>query len=85
MGSTNSSNIPNIVNNACKILAMDRMMTNGQKEIRGYVIAGILVLSLFLDSIVTYKHKGYEYSMNMEQKTGQHWVSDLKGNPLGDY
>ena len=60
-------------------------MTQKQKEIQGYVVAGLLVFSLFADSLFSYKHIGYEHSMDMEQKTGQHWVQDLKGNPLGDY
>lgn len=60
-------------------------MTSRQKEIQSYVVAAILIFAVFLDKLNNYVHNGYEYSIQMEQKTGQHWVQDLKGNPLGDY
>lgn len=60
-------------------------MTERQKEIRGYIFAAILILAAWGDTMNHYVHNGYEYSIKMEQQTGQHWVQDLKGNPLGDY
>jgi len=60
-------------------------MTDRQKEIQSYIIAAILILAAWGDTMNHYVHNGYEYSIKMEQKTGQHWVQDLKGNPLGDY
>jgi len=60
-------------------------MTQHQKEIQSYVFVGILIFAFFCDSVYKPLGKGYEHSMDMEQKTGQHWVQDLKGNPLGDY
>ncbi len=60
-------------------------MTERQKEIQSYVVAAILILAAWGDSLYKYTKTGYEYSIKMEQQTGQHWVQDLKGNPLGDY
>lgn len=55
-------------------------MTNRDKEIRGYIVVGILIFAVWLDSI--YKPLTNIYSEEMEQKTGQHWLMDLKGNPI---
>ena len=60
-------------------------MTNSKKEIQSYVFAAMLIFSMCADSFNHYIHNGYEYSIQMEQNTGQHWIQDLKGNPLGDY
>ena len=58
-------------------------MNNKQKEIQSYVFVAILIFAFWVDSV--YKPLNKEYSIQMEQKTGQHWVRDLKDNPLGDY
>lgn len=60
-------------------------MNNRQKEIQGYVFVALLIFAVFADSIYSYKKTGYNHSIDMEYKTSQHWVMDLKGNPLGDY
>jgi hypothetical protein len=60
-------------------------MTNRQKEIQSYVFVALLIFAVFADSIYSYKKTGYNHSIDTEYKTGQHWVMDLKGNPLGDY
>jgi len=60
-------------------------MTNRQKEIQGYIAAALLIFAVWGDSVYKYAGKGLDYSIAMEQKTGKHWIMDLKGNPLGDY
>lgn len=60
-------------------------MTNRQKEIQSYIVAALLIFAFFCDSVYKPLRKGSEHSITMEEKTGQHWVQDLKGNPLGDY
>ena len=60
-------------------------MTSKQKEIQSYVFIGLLIFAFFCDSVYKPLGKGYEYSIKMEEKTGQHWVRDLKDNSLGDY
>lgn len=60
-------------------------MTERDKEIRGYVVAALLIFAVWADSIYSYKKTGYNHSIDMEYKTGKHWIMDLKGNPLGDY
>jgi len=60
-------------------------MTQKQKEIQSYIFAALLIFAFWADSFNNYKNKGYEHSIQMEQKTGKHWVQDLKGKPLGDY
>lgn len=60
-------------------------MTLKQKEIQSYIVAALLILATWGDSVYSYKKAGYNYSIDMEQKTRQHWIQDLKGNPLGDY
>lgn len=57
-------------------------MSPKQKEISGYIVAGILVFAFWADSI--YKPLTNTYSEEMEYQTGQHWVMDLKGNPIKD-
>lgn len=47
-------------------------MTPKQKEISGYIIAGILIFAFWADSI--YKPLTNSHSEEMEYKTGQHWV-----------
>lgn len=54
-------------------------------EERSYIIVALLIFAAWADTQNHYIHNGYEYSIQMEQKTGQHWIRDLKGNPLGDY
>jgi len=58
-------------------------MTDLQKEIQSYVFAAILIFAFFCDSV--YKPLTNSYSREMEYKTGQNWVMDLKGNPLGEH
>lgn len=60
-------------------------MNNRQKEIQSYVVAALLIFAAWGDSVHSYKKAGYNYSIDMEYKTGKHWIMDLKGNPLGDY
>lgn len=60
-------------------------MTERDKEIRSYVVAALLIFAAWGDSLYNYTKKGYNHSIDMEYKTGQHWVMDLKGNSLGDY
>lgn len=60
-------------------------MTEDQKENRGYIVFGLLLFAYWADQFNHYIHNGYEYSIQMEQKTGQHWIQDLHGQPLGDY
>lgn len=60
-------------------------MTDNQKEIQSYIIAALLIFAAWGDSLYSYKKTGYNHSIDMEYKTGKHWVMDLKGNPLGDY
>lgn len=55
-------------------------MTPRNKEISGYVVAALLVFSFWADQV--YKPLTNSYSETMEYKTGQHWVMDLKGNPI---
>jgi hypothetical protein len=60
-------------------------MIQRQKEIQSYIFAAILIFASFCDSVYKPLSNGYEHSIQMEQKTRQHWIQDLKGNPLGDY
>lgn len=57
-------------------------MTNRQKEIKGYVVAGLLIFAFWADSV--YRPLTNIYSEEMEYKTGKPWVMDLKGNPIKD-
>lgn len=55
------------------------------RDTKNYIIVGILIFAAWADTQNHYAHNGYEYSIQMEQKTGQHWIQDLHGQPLGDY
>ena len=57
-------------------------MTNKQKEIQGYVFVALLIFAYWVDSV--YRPLTNRYSEEMEYKTGQYWVVDLKGNPIKD-
>ena len=60
-------------------------MTENDTEIRGYIVIALLIFAYWADSLNHYINKGYEHSIQMEQKTGHHWIRDSKGNALGDY
>ena len=60
-------------------------MTPRQKEIQSYIFIALMVFAIWGDSVYKFSRRGLDHSIEMEQKTGKHWITDLKGNPLGDY
>lgn len=60
-------------------------MVNKQKEIQSYIFVSLILFGIWANTVYDIRNEGREYSIQMEEKTGKHWIQDLKGNPLGDY